>query len=140
MGAGCAAPACFAGSGRRRHASTPPVPGLARIGPGASRSRGRIKRPASFLGKLDQMSCHRFAANAVRLRLHALVYNLAHLLRTFALPDEVKLWSLITLRAPHNCSAFTGRDVARRAERCLSFAVCRRNWRSSGIVGWEQGK
>lgn len=40
----------------------------------------------------------RFAANAVRLQLHALAYNLANFLRTLALPDEVKHWSLTTLR------------------------------------------
>ena len=44
------------------------------------------------------MSCHRFAANAVRLQLHALAYNLANFLRTLALPEAVKQWSLTTLR------------------------------------------
>ena len=45
-----------------------------------------------------RLSCCRFAANAVRLQLHALAYNLANFLRTLALPDEVKHWSLTTLR------------------------------------------
>jgi Transposase DDE domain group 1 len=45
-----------------------------------------------------RLSCHRFAANAVRLQLHALAYNLANFLRTLALPDAVKQWSLTTLR------------------------------------------
>ena len=36
-----------------------------------------------------RLSCHRFAANAVRLQLHALAYNLANFLRTLALPAEV---------------------------------------------------
>ncbi len=45
-----------------------------------------------------RLSCMRFAANAVRLQLHALAYNLANFLRTLALPDEVKHWSLTTLR------------------------------------------
>ena len=45
-----------------------------------------------------RLSCTRFAANAVRLQLHALAYNLANFLRTLALPDEVKHWSLTTLR------------------------------------------
>ena len=40
----------------------------------------------------------RFAANAVRLQLHALAYNLANFLRTLALPKAVKYWSLTTLR------------------------------------------
>ena len=45
-----------------------------------------------------RLSCHRFAANAVRLQLHALAYNLANFLRTLALPEEVQQWSLTTLR------------------------------------------
>ncbi len=45
-----------------------------------------------------RLSCHRFAANAVRLQPHALAYNLASFLRTLVLPDAVKQWSLTTLR------------------------------------------
>jgi hypothetical protein len=48
--------------------------------------------------RLDQLSCRPFAANAVRLQLHALAYNLGKFLRTLALPDEVKQWSMTTLR------------------------------------------
>ena len=40
----------------------------------------------------------RFAANAVRLQLHALAYNLANFLRTPATPDEIGTWSLTSLR------------------------------------------
>jgi Transposase DDE domain group 1 len=45
-----------------------------------------------------KLSCHSFKANAVRLQLHALAYNLANFLRTLALPEEVKQWSMTTLR------------------------------------------
>ena len=45
-----------------------------------------------------RLSCRRFAANAVRLELHALAYNLANFLRTLALPEEAKHWSMTTLR------------------------------------------
>ena len=45
-----------------------------------------------------RLSCHRFAANAVRLQLHALAYNLANFLRTLALPEAVSHWSMTTLR------------------------------------------
>jgi hypothetical protein len=38
------------------------------------------------------------AANAVRLQLHALAYNLANFMRTLALPEAVKHWSLTSLR------------------------------------------
>jgi hypothetical protein len=34
----------------------------------------------------------------VRLQLHVLAYSLANFLRTLALPEEVKRWSLTTLR------------------------------------------
>ena len=36
-----------------------------------------------------RLSCRTFAANAVRLQLHALAYNLGNFLRTLALPEEV---------------------------------------------------
>jgi Transposase DDE domain group 1 len=45
-----------------------------------------------------RLSCRSMRANAVRLQLHALAYNLANFLRTLALPDEVERWSLSTLR------------------------------------------
>ncbi len=40
----------------------------------------------------------RFAANAVRLQLHALAYNLANFLRTLATPKAIERWSLTSLR------------------------------------------
>ncbi len=45
-----------------------------------------------------RLSCHSFRNNAVRLQLHALVYNLANFMRTLTLPKEVEQWSLTTLR------------------------------------------
>jgi len=39
-----------------------------------------------------------FAANAVRLQLHALAYNLTNFMRTLALPEAVKHWSLTSVR------------------------------------------
>ncbi len=45
-----------------------------------------------------RLSCHRFDTNKVRLQLHALAYNLTNFLRTLALPEAVKHWSLTTLR------------------------------------------
>jgi len=48
--------------------------------------------------KWTRLSCCSMKANAVRLQLHALAYNLANFLRTLALPDEMKSWSLTTLR------------------------------------------
>jgi hypothetical protein len=48
--------------------------------------------------KWTRLSSHSFAANAVRLQLHALAYNLANFLRTLALPDEIEKLSLTSLR------------------------------------------
>jgi hypothetical protein len=45
-----------------------------------------------------RLSCTTFPANAVRLQLHALAYNLANFLRTLALRGEIERWSLTTLR------------------------------------------
>ena len=38
------------------------------------------------------------AANAVRLQLHALAYNLGNFLRTLANPEPIKDWSLTSLK------------------------------------------
>jgi Transposase DDE domain group 1 len=45
-----------------------------------------------------RLSCHSFAANAVRLQLHALAYNLGNFLRTLATPEPIKDWSLTSLK------------------------------------------
>src|SRR4051794_19671962 len=45
-----------------------------------------------------RLSCRSMTANAVRLQLHALAYNLANFFRTLVLPEEVERWSLTTLR------------------------------------------
>ncbi len=45
-----------------------------------------------------RLSCRSMKANAVRLQLHALAYNLANFFRTLVLPDDVERWSLTTLR------------------------------------------
>jgi hypothetical protein len=40
--------------------------------------------------KWTRLSCRAFAANAVRLQLHALAYNLGNFLRTLATPEPIK--------------------------------------------------
>ena len=45
-----------------------------------------------------RLSCRSMPANAVRLQLHALAYNLANFFRTLVLPNKVERWSLTTLR------------------------------------------
>src|SRR4051795_3126887 len=45
-----------------------------------------------------RLSCRTFAANAVRLQLHALAYNLGNFMRTLAMPKTVERWSMTSLR------------------------------------------
>jgi hypothetical protein len=45
-----------------------------------------------------RLSCRSFAANAVRLQLHALAYNLGNFMRTLAMPKTAQSWSLTSLR------------------------------------------
>ena len=45
-----------------------------------------------------RLSCRSFAANAVRLQLHALAYNLGNFLRTLATPESIRHWSLTSLK------------------------------------------
>ena len=40
----------------------------------------------------------RFVANAVRLQLHTLAYNLGNFLRTLATPEPITDWSLTSLK------------------------------------------
>jgi hypothetical protein len=44
------------------------------------------------------MSCRTFAANAMRLQLHALAYNLGNFMQTLAMPKVAQQWSLTSLR------------------------------------------
>jgi hypothetical protein len=48
--------------------------------------------------KWTRLSCRSFAANAVRLQLHALAYNLGNFMRTLAMPKAAEPWSLTSLR------------------------------------------
>ena len=59
---------------------------------------GQHIKEGKYALKWTRLSCMRFAANAVRLQLHALAYNLANFLRTPATPSEIETWSLTSLR------------------------------------------
>jgi hypothetical protein len=48
--------------------------------------------------KWTRLSCRIFAANAVRLQLHVLAYNLGNFVRTLAMPKTVERWSMTSLR------------------------------------------
>ncbi len=56
--------------------------------------------------KWTRLSCCSFAANAVRLQLHALVCNLTNFMRTLALSEAVKQWPLTHGRARSAKNAF----------------------------------
>jgi hypothetical protein len=62
--------------------------------------RFTLRRQIVYLRQLKwtRLSCRTFAANAVRLQLHALAYNLGNFLRTLATPEPIKDWSLTTLK------------------------------------------
>jgi len=45
-----------------------------------------------------RLPCRSFTANAVRLQLHALAYNLGNFLRTLAMPEPINNWSLTSLK------------------------------------------
>ena len=48
--------------------------------------------------KWTRLSCRTFAANAVRLQLHVLAYNLGNFVRTLTMPKTVERWSMTSLR------------------------------------------
>src|ERR1700730_11506349 len=48
--------------------------------------------------KWTRLSCRSVAANAVRLQLHALAYNLGNFMRTLAMPKTAEPWSLTSMR------------------------------------------
>jgi Transposase DDE domain group 1 len=48
--------------------------------------------------KWTRLSCRTFAANAVRLQLHALAYNVGNFMQTLAMPKAARPWSLTSLR------------------------------------------
>ena len=48
--------------------------------------------------KWTRLSYRSFDANAVRLKLYALAYNLGNFPRTLATPEPIKDWSITTLR------------------------------------------
>jgi hypothetical protein len=77
--------------------------------PGAAgRARGGLLQPARHLRavikegkgavKWTRLSCRTFVANAVRLQLHVLAYNLGNFMRTLAMPKPAEPWSLTSPR------------------------------------------
>jgi hypothetical protein len=88
--------------------------------------------------KWTRLSCRTFAANAVRLQLHALAYNLGNFLRTLATPEPIKDWSLTTLDKLIKIGAKVvshGRYVIfQMADRVLAF---RQGLKDAGFIDGE---
>ena len=76
-----------------------------------------------------RLSCHRFMANQVRLRLFMLAYNLGNFLRRLTLPKAVKEWSLRSVQLK---LIKTGARLVRHARRLIfqlaELAVPREIW------------
>lgn len=63
--------------------------------------RGTVEnwiKEGKYALKWTRLSCHDFKDNQVRLQLFALAYNLGNFLRRLALPQEVKHWTLTTMK------------------------------------------
>src|SRR4051794_13054548 len=69
---------------------------------GSMRSRNavpwKLQKEGKNAIKWTRLSCRTFAANAVRLQLHALAYNLGNFMHTLAMPKTAPPWSLTSLR------------------------------------------
>ena len=61
-------------------------------------ARGQSIKEGEGAIRWTRLSCRTIAANAVRLQLHALAYNLGNFPRTLATPEPIKDWSLTSLR------------------------------------------
>ena len=64
----------------------------------ASRTSEQHTEEGKGAVKWTRLSCRSFAANAVRLQLHAQAYNLGKFMRTLAMPKTAEPWSLTSLR------------------------------------------
>jgi Transposase DDE domain group 1 len=65
---------------------------------GASCTREQHIKEGKHAIKWTRLSCQTFAANAVRLQLYTLAYNLGNFMRTLAMPKTAQPWSLTSLR------------------------------------------
>jgi hypothetical protein len=65
---------------------------------GGRRSKPPVDRIEALKRAALPASRRTFAANSVRLQLHALAYNLGNFMRTLAMPKTAEPWSLTSLR------------------------------------------
>src|SRR3982074_3716768 len=89
--------------------------------------------------KWTRLSCRSFAANAVRLQLHALAYNLGNFLRTLATPEPIKEWSLTSLKEKL-IKIDRGTAAAARCIDSVMRSVSRIPSKTGGKVRLDDGK
>src|ERR1700730_15523785 len=98
----------------------------------------------------QRLSCRSFAANDVRLQLHALAYNLGNFLRTLAMPELIKDWSLTSLKeklikigakivshGPHSQKCVRRHLGAHRGTAAAARCGARVNWSENGSNSGE---
>ena len=74
-----------------------PTIGIVRFYNGRGTAEQWIKE-GKYALNWTRLSCHKFVANQVRLRLFVLAYNLGNFMRRLALPEAMKHWSLTSLQ------------------------------------------
>jgi len=74
-----------------------PPKGIVRFYNGRGTAEQGIKE-GKYTLNWTRLSCHKFVANHVRLKLFVLAYNLGNFLRRLVLPEPMKHWSLTSLQ------------------------------------------
>ena len=74
-----------------------PTIGIVRFYNGRGTAEQWIKE-GKYALNWTRLSCHKFVANQVRLRLFVLAYNPGNFMRRLALPEAMKHWSLTSLQ------------------------------------------
>ena len=92
-----------------------PPKGIVRFYNGRGAAEQWIKE-GKYALNWTRLSCHKFAANQVRLALFILAYNLGNFLRRLALPEAMQHWSLTSLQTR---MIKTGGRLVRHARRLV---------------------
>ena len=74
-----------------------PPKGIVRFYNGRGTAEQWIKE-GKYALNWTRLSCHKFVANQVRLWLFVLTYNLGNFMRRLVLPEDMKHWTLTSLR------------------------------------------
>ena len=121
-----------------------PTIGIVRFYNGRGTAEQWIKEGKHALN-WTRLSCHKFAANQVRLGLFIMAYNLGNFLRRLVLPEDMKHWTLTSLQplpsAWRRCACGTAGGsrrgfrtaIGRESPACCSSCTCRVPWLSAGV-------